>query len=150
MDKNIVAFLREDVKTVNVRFFSDVKIGENWEAVDRYTRQVAGKEYKYICTFPNVKMGDLAIVFVGERPALVEVQSVDEAFGVEPNEQREYKYIAAIVDISAYLKLQEQNSLLKQKLAESYRRNTQRSFREQFLGGMEANERQELLEVLTK
>lgn len=148
MDKNIIAFIREDVKTVKVKFFADVKMGDNWEAMDRYSMQSTGKEYTYLCTFPNPKPADLAIVLVGNRPVICEIQSVDETLDIPPNDMKEYKYIAAIVDLSAYIALMEKNKELKDMLAASYRKNTQRSFRAACLADMDDESRTRLLEVL--
>lgn len=138
MDKNIVALVREDTKTVQVKFFPDVRVVDKNGSVaalddgDRYMRKTAGKEYTYVTTF-NCKMGDLALVFVGERPAIVEIQSVDEVICIQPNEDKEYKWIAAIIETSAYDKLMEQNNAMKAVLAKSYQTTIRRQFRNVFL-----------------
>ncbi len=107
MDKNIVALVREDTKTVGVRFFPDCRIKDTSKGLvtdedyDRYSRTVQGKEYTYVTT-KQLKLGDLCLVFVGERPAVVEVTRVDETLEIEPNAAKEYKCIACVFNTAEY------------------------------------------------
>lgn len=150
MDKNIVALVREDTKTVKVRFFPDMCFDgdphKNYDT-ERYTRNLSGKEYVYVTTF-DCKPGDLALVFVGERPAIVEIQSVDEALEIQPNDTRQYKWIAAIVDTSAYEKIMQQNKQLEEILRNEYQKNVRRQFRDVFLASTSADTIKLLDEVL--
>lgn len=77
----------EKVRTVAVRFFSD-------HCSDGI---VKGKNYTYLTTF-NFEKGDLAVVFVGKTPKVVEVQEMD----VPTDDRIDYKWIADQVDLSAY------------------------------------------------
>ena len=132
MDKNIVALVREDVKTVKVKFFPDIRVSGELVCTGRYQRETAGKEYTYVTTFP-CKPADLALVFVGERPAIVEIQSVDGTLNIQLNEGRAYKWIAAIIDTAPYEKLMEQNQKLEDILRNEYQKNIRRQFRDVFL-----------------
>ena len=139
MDKNIVALVREDTRTVKVRFFPDVRVMDthgNVAIIDedtRYRRKCAGKEYTYVTTCSTIKAGDLCLVFVGERPAIVEVQSVDDVICIQPNETKEYKWIAAVISTDSYDKLMEQNRQLVAVLSKSYQRTIRKQFRQVFL-----------------
>jgi hypothetical protein len=145
MDKNIVALVREDTKTVGVRFFPDVKVvskaGDIAMEVDdfaRYARTTQGKEYTYVTT-KNLKLGDLCLVFVGERPAIVEVTRVDETLAIEPNAAKEYKWIACVFDTSEYDKLMKQNAEVAKILQDKYQQNVRAQFRQVFLAGADDN-----------
>lgn len=152
MDKNIVALVREDAKTVKVKFFP-----ESWERNAKVTdfdmiRELASaqvKEYIYLTTFDLVP-GDLAVVYVGMRPTVVEVQSVDADVNIEPNDEKQYKWIVAKVDETAYQKLMEQNEELEDILRKEYQARTRRQFREVFLAGASPESVAKLTEVLSK
>lgn len=138
MDKNIVALVREDTKTVKVKFFPDVSLAKDPDLYDRCTRETAGKEYTYVTNL-SCKPADLALVFVGERPAIVEIQSVDEILEIQPNEDRQYKWIAAVIDTSGYDLLMEQNKQLEDILRNEYQKNIRRQFRDVFLATSSAD-----------
>jgi hypothetical protein len=150
MDKNIVALVREDTKTVGVRFFPDIAFaGDAYSAKtdDRYLRETAGKEYTYVTT-KQLKLGDLCLVFVGQRPAVVEVTRVDDTLGIEPNAGKEYKWIACVFDTSEYDALMEQNKKVAAVLAARYQQNIRQQFRQTFLAGADSDTLKLLDEVL--
>jgi hypothetical protein len=156
MDKNIVALVREDTKTVGIRFFSDCKMKNTSRGLvpdvddyDRYSRTVQGKEYTYVTT-KNLKLGDLCLVFVGERPAIVEVTRVDDTLTIEPNSAEECKWIACVFDTSEYDKLMQQNAEVAKILQEKYQQNVRAQFRQVFLAGADDNLLKLLDDVLGK
>lgn len=140
MDKNIVALVREDTKTVGVRFFPDMVVVNKAGSLaqvddyDRYSRTTQGKECTYITT-QDLVLGDLCLVFVGERPAVVKVTRVDATLAIEPNAPKEYKWIAGKFDTSAYDALMKQNAEVAKILQEKYQANVRQQFRQVFLAG---------------
>lgn len=144
MDKNIVALVREDTKTVNVKFFPD--------AYKENAAQFAGilgtKAYKYVTTLDLVP-GDLCLVWVSGVPKVVEVQSVDNNLDIEPNSQQLYKWIAAKISPEYYNNLMEENKQIQDILESAYRTNTRRQFREVFLASVD-NDTQLKLKSLTQ
>lgn len=138
MDKNLVALVREDTKTVKVKFFPDSwgKATAKLTAFDMATSLsgAEGKEYTYVTTLA-VKPGDLCMVIVGVKPTIVEIQSVDTNLCIEPNTDMKYNWLAAVIDQSYYDKLTEQNDQLEEILRKEYQSRTRRQFREVFLAG---------------
>lgn len=155
MDKNIVALVRDDTKTVGVKFFPDCRIMDaktglaTVEDYDRYSRSTQGKEYTYVTT-KNLKLGDLCLVFVGERPAVVEVTRVDDTLAIEPNASKEYKWIACVFDTTEYDTLTEQNKKVATILSQRYQQNIRQQFRQAFLAGADTDTIKLLDEVLGK
>lgn len=152
MDKNIVALVREDTKTVGVRFFpdclmKDTSSGLIQEGYDRFSSTVQGKEYTYVTT-KQLRLGDLCLVFVGERPAVVKVTRVDDTLAIEPNAAKEYKWIACVFDCVEYDELMEQNKKVAAILTTRYQQNMRQQFRQAFLAGTDADVIKLLDEVL--
>lgn len=77
----------ENVRTVGVKFFADTA-----EAI------VKGREYTYKTTHTFEK-GDLAVVFVGQQPKIVEAQRMD----VPTDDRIQYKWIVCPVNLDTYL-----------------------------------------------
>jgi len=150
MDKNIVALVREDTKTVNVKFFPSKYT--NYEDVIPNAMAISLEElkcYKYVTTLDLVP-GDLCMVQVGQRPEVVEVQSVDEALAIEPNSNVKYKWVLAKIDRSYMDTLLEQNKELEAILEEGYRKNTRRQFRDVFMASVDHETQGRLLALTTK
>lgn len=147
MDKNIIALVREDTKTVKVKFFPDMLADGNSANYDRYARELAGKEYTYVTNF-ECKAGDLALVFVGKRPAVVEIQKVDPNLDILAGDSRVYKWIVAVIDLAPYEKLCDQNAKLEELLQTEYQKNIRRQFREVFLAASSTDVIKQLDEIL--
>ena len=108
MEKNLAAFLREDTKTVGVRFIKDTfsRDTENFQMTLVGTENVeayplSNKEYTYI-TDLELQVEDHVIVFVHDAPKVAIVTRVDEAVNIAPKDNIEYKWIACRVDYSQY------------------------------------------------
>jgi hypothetical protein len=148
MDKNIVALVREDTKTVNVKFFpekymkiEDVIPGAMLVELDDL------RCYKYVTTL-DLQPGELCMVMVGMRPIIVEVQSVDETLEIEPNSTVQYKWIQARIDESYRQTLNEQNTELQRLLEDGYRKNARQQFRNVFLASMDSEMQTKLLGIV--
>lgn len=147
MDKNIVALVREDTKTVNVRFFSD-KFRSLTEIDGAVMVEIGGiKQYKYVTTM-ELEPGDLCMVFVGTYPAVVEIQSIDENLSIEPNAPTYYKWIACKLDLSYYETLKKQNTEFQAILEAGYRTNARRQFREVLLQSVDSETQARLASVI--
>lgn len=145
MDKNIVALVREDTKTVIVKFFP-----ERWKHFPAKECDLdACKPYKYVTTL-DFKPGDLAFVFVQNVPVIVEIQEVHDFLDIEANAEFQYKFIAGKIDISYNEKLTEQNNEIQATLNDAYRSNTRRQFRDQFLAMTDDTTRNKLISITSK
>lgn len=109
----------DNVRTVGVRFFSDA------DGV------VRGKVYVYLTTF-NFEKGDLAVVFVGNTPKVVEVKELDPP----TKDDIDYKWLVCPVDTSTYLA----NLETAQELAQKIKNLEQDSQRKQILSALGALE----------
>lgn len=143
MDKNIVAFLREDARTIGVRFFKDnaFEKGEQVMSLDlgnvTAAYPVSVKEYTYLTNLTDLQVGDFVVVMVSNVPKAVIVSSVHEELAIEPNETTQYKWIVGKVDMESYVKEQQKNKDLSQLLAVSYRANMKQQFRQAILGSVD-------------
>lgn len=143
-ERNIAAFLRDDVGTVGVQFWST-----NWESNERDDR-LTGKVYTYLHTFPDLKLGDHLIVMVKDVPKVVEVVRVDEALAIEPNDSKQYNYVVARVDYGPYQALMKQNEQVMQQMTKAYQGHVRNQFREQILGYLPPEKRNEMLTNLNQ
>lgn len=142
MDKNIVAFLREDARTIGVRFFKDntFEKGEpviNLDLGSPAAYPVSPKEYTYLTNLTDLQVGDFVIVMVSSVPKVVLVTSVHEELAIEPNESTQYKWIVDKVDMESYMQEQRKNRDLSQLLALSYKANMKQQFRQAILGSVD-------------
>lgn len=153
MEKNLAAFLREDTKTVGVRFIKDTfststeyqmtLIGT--ENVEAYP--LSNKEYTYITDLP-LEVEDHVIVFVHEAPKVAIVTRVDEAVNIAPKDNVEYKWIACRVDYSQYKENCQKNKQIAEFMSTSYRKNVKEQFREIVLAGLDAKGKKALTNLL--
>lgn len=143
MDKNIVAFLREDARTIGVRFVKDnpFEKGEQGMSLDlgspAAVYPVSAKEYTYLTNLTDLQVGDFVIVMVSSMPKVVLVTSVHEELLIEPNETTQYKWIVGKVDMESYMQEQRKNRDLSQLLAISYKANMKQQFRQAILGSVD-------------
>lgn len=143
MDKNIVAFLREDARTIGVRFFKDNAFDVKQEVISLdlgsacAAYAVSAKEYTYLTNRTDLKIGDFVVVLVSNVPKAVIVSSVHEELAIEPNETTQYKWIVGKIDVESYVKEQLKNKDLSQLLAISYKANMKQQFRQAILGSVD-------------
>ena len=153
MEKNLAAFLREDTKTVGVRFIKDTfststeyqmtLIGT--ENVEAYP--LSNKEYTYITDLP-LEVEDHVIVFVHDAPKVAIVTRVDEVVNIAPKDSVEYKWIACRVDYSQYKENCQKNKQIAEFMSTSYRKNVKEQFREIVLAGLDAKGKKALTNLL--
>ena len=156
MEKNLAAFLREDTKTVGVRFIKDsfdrtnnykenlTLLGEQENTLPYY---LSTKEYTYITDLP-LEVEDHVIVFVHEAPKVAIVTRVDEAVNIAPKDNVEYKWIACRVDYSQYKENCQKNRQIAEFMSTYYRKNVKEQFREIVLAGLDAKGKKALTNLL--
>ena len=154
MEKNLAAFLREDTKTVGVRFIRDTfsRDTENFQMTLVGTENVefyhlSNIEYTYI-TDLELQVEDHVIVFVHEAPKVAIVTRVDEAVNITPKDNVEYKWIACRVDYSHYKENCQKNREIAEFMSTAYRKNVKEQFREIVLAGLDANGKKALTNLL--
>ena len=92
----------DNVKAVGVKFYSE-QFGDDVA--------VRGKTYTYKTTV-DLEVGDLAAVFVGKRPKIVQVVKLNPL--VSQNETIEYRWIVCKVEVADYLtNLEEEGKLIE-------------------------------------
>jgi hypothetical protein len=141
MDKNIVALVRNDTKTVGVKFFPDAwtqkAVPESNMSVVNHDELTTLKEYTYVTTL-DLALGDLVVVYVGQVPKVVEVVSVHDTLMIQPNHHIQCKWIVTKVDTAYYQNLQAQNAEMQSVLESAYRTNARRQFRDVFLASVDS------------
>jgi hypothetical protein len=121
MDKNIAAILREDTKTIKVKFFNQDGVAN-------------GPAYTYI-THLDVKEGDCVVVPAGSSDIfkVCEVYEVNEDLDIEPNSDIKYKWVIDVVDTDAAQENFRRNKEIETMLPSSYRVNARQAYANQFL-----------------
>ena len=121
MDKNIAAILRNDTKTVVVKF-----------AVEKDTL------YTYV-TDLTLKAGDLALVhgYNGKLAVVTVVEAHDELM-IEPNSDMRFAWIAGKVDLTQYEANVERNQTIEKTISESYKARMRQSFSEAIMAQLPA------------
>ncbi len=154
MEKNLAAFLREDTKTVGVRFIKDTfsRDTENYQMTLVGTENVeayplSNKEYTYI-TDLELQVEDHVIVFVHDAPKVAIVTRVDDVVNIAPKDNVEYKWIAARVDYTKYKENCQKNRQIAEFMSTSYRKNVKEQFREIVLAGLDAKGKKALTNLL--
>lgn len=122
MDKNIAAILRQDTRTIGVRF--DESYGSS------------SKAYTYVTSVP-LEVGDTVVVPSGsdDNFKLATVCRVDNDLEIEPNSSIRYKWIVSKVDFDSHSKNMERNKEIERQLATAYRANARQAYAQQFLVG---------------
>lgn len=155
MDKNVAALLRNDVKTVEVRFF----LQKDQEAYANSQRskslglgtipedELSPKTYTYVTT-ENFEPGDLAMVYVSQIPRVVRVTEVHAAVQIEPNSSMQYKWIAAKIDLGSHFLNMSKNAEIEDVIAKSYKRNLKSQFKALMLADVAPEDQQLLLAAL--
>ena len=155
MDKNVAALLRNDAKTVGVRFF----LQKDQEAYANSQRskslslgtmpeeELSPETYTYV-TNENFEPGDLAMVFVSQIPKVVRVTEVHPACQIEPDSSMQYKWIAAKIDLGSYLLNMSKNAEIEDVIAKSYKRSLKSQFKSLMLADVAPEDQQLLLAAL--
>lgn len=139
-EKNIAAFLRDDVGSVSVQFWRNGNYSDN-----REPEMLGGKEYTYLHTIPDLKLGDHLIVMVSGVPKVVCVVRLHDGLEIQPNDNTEYKYVVCRLDYGPYQTLMKQNEAVMGQMTKAYQGHVRNQFREQILGYLPPEKRNEML-----
>lgn len=141
MDKNIAALLREDCRTIRVRF-------EN----DREGQSGFSKEYTYVTDLDSITVGDYVLVETSNRqlPRIASVSGVDQGVNITPNAEFRYSWVMAKIDLTQHQVNQERNLRIEASVAEAYKNNLRRSYAQQILSGVDETKQLELKALLSK
>lgn len=127
MDKNIAAILREDTRTVEVRYTTGRTYGAKGED--------ANTTFTYVTTL-TLQPGDLVVVPYQKHFSVAEVVEVHDDLRIQPNEEIEYRWVVQKVDASRYYKILEQNRELQGVVGKAYQQNIRRSFAQSVLANL--------------
>lgn len=130
MDKNIAAILRNDARTVHVRFDQN------------------GKLYTYV-THLAIKEGDFVIVQVECHLKVVEVIKVDEELEIDPNSDIKYHWIVDRVDLESHQENEAKNAKISKTLGKAYQANLRRSFADTVMASLPDGKREEIALLLS-
>jgi hypothetical protein len=155
MDKNIAAFLRNDTKTVSVRFIKD-NFDKNNPAYANTTLLDSSSEfalsikvYTYI-TDLDLKENDLVVVFAQGVPKVVVVASVHDELQIKPNEDVEYRWVVCKLDLQQYRHNLYANGEISRTVAKSYQTNVRRQFQSMMLDGLDEAAKTKLMQLTEK
>lgn len=150
MDKNIAAFIRDNAKTIGVRFFRDYRENEANKTISldlgSQSLRISDKEYTYV-TELDFNIGDMAIVVVAEVPKVVIVTRVDEALEISHNDDTQYKWVVCKVDMEQYKQTMGDNMEITKTLAKSYQKSMKNSFRQVLLSNLAEDEQAKILAI---
>ena len=151
MEKNLAAFLREDTKTVGVRFIKDLFANQrDYQATllgEDSPMDLSSKEYTYI-TDLTLQVGDHVVVFAQSTPKVVIVTRVDEIVNILPKDQVEYKWVVSKVDYTSYNENAKKNEVITDFVRSAYRKNVKEQFRDIVLAGLDAKGKKALSNLL--
>lgn len=171
MDKNIAALLREDARTVHVRILSEpseiaqaagplsasekrLRAQLNYGCVEVIAEDfpsqppVSAKPYTYV-THLDLQVEDYVVVPAAGQLKLARVARIDDGVKIEPNSSVAYAWVVCRVDMADYQANLERNKEITSAVAEAYKVNMRRSFRQQILSGVEGPEADRLQALLT-
>lgn len=141
MDKNIAALLRNDTRTVEIRFPQSQYRGESTE------NGWSPKTYKYVTTFQHM-VGDLVVVEAAGEIKVGRIEVVHNNVDIRPNEDVAYKWVIQTIDTSVHSANVERNREIEETVSVAYRKNLQRSFAQQILAGVEDSDKEKLTKLL--
>ena len=152
MEKNLAAFLREDTKTVGVRFIKDLFANSaNYQQTllgeDSNPIQLSTREYTYVTDIP-LEVGDNVIVFAQDIPKVVIVTRVDDILNLNPKDTIEYKWVVSKVDYTSYNENAKKNEVITDFVRSAYRKNVKAQFKEIVLAGLDAKGKKTLSNLL--
>lgn len=151
MDKNAVAFIRNDVRTLTVAFIDSEK-GNTERYNDEALRQRAMpyQKYTYLTIDPSIQAGDWVIVEVNGIIKSVYVVTASDELTIEPNAPVEYKFIVGRIELAQYRQLLDQNAKIADLLRASYRSSIREGFRNTLLSGLPQDQQTTISLLLSK
>ena len=165
MDKNIAAFLDTTAYTVHVVFSTSkapkaytyicnipgVKAGD-WVVVDApdYDASIQAREAGIPHEWTVPKAPNAMSTVLRGIPKLVLVVGVDPDVSIAPDSDKEYGWVIATLDMTAYRETLARNSQINGLVADAYKAAMRKSFAERILGDMSTDNKDKLLSLLHK
>jgi len=144
-EQNIAALVREDTKTIGVRFYQASREEEAAKSFNpAYGRQypdtrvsdMSPKEYTYVTNL-DFKQGDLAVVRAGVALKVAYVSRVDEGCDIEPNLDVKFSWVVDKVNQEEYEKQLDINKQLEETVNKAYKQNVKNQFRQLVMGSID-------------
>ena len=148
-EKNIAALVREDTKTIGVRFYQgerDYKTSSQTAQrvdivdivdLDTLVSGLSPKEYTYV-THLDFKIGELAIVKAVGELKVAYVSRVDEGCEIEPNLNMKFSWVVDRVNQDEYENQMNINKQLEDTVNKAYKQNVKNQFRSLVLGSIDS------------
>ena len=151
MDKNAVAFIRNDVRTLSCVFLPNDRDTQeiSFEPSSISARVKGLKAYTYLTTDPDITKGDWCVVIASGQPKVVYVLSAKDSLEIEPNAPYTYAFVVSKVDFIPYNTLLEQNSKISELVKASYKESIRRGFRETLLAGLPTDQQSAITILLS-
>lgn len=153
MDKNAVAFIRNDVRTLSCVFIPSERNSIPLQDLSRKTilhRTRDLQTYTYLTIDPDVQAGDFCVVMAQGQPKVVYVKDAKDELTIGINSGFEYVFIVSKIDFGPYTRLIEQNKLISDTIRTSYKATMREGFRQALLAGLPADKRDSLSILLNK
>lgn len=155
MERNIAALMRQDCRTVKVRFdltAAEFDTLDEENAVPEPPKRLraplaAGKSYTYV-TDLTLAPGDVVVVAAAGELKLAWVASVDGEVDIEPNSAVQIKWVKALVDFGHYEQCQAKNAEIERMVSDAYKVNLRRSFANQILSAVDEASRERITKLL--
>lgn len=149
MDKNAVAFIRTDVRSLECVFITTEKGRTTPLSNEEISLQASsGKKYTYLTTDPTIKEADWVLVMANGIPKAVFVVSASFDLDIEPNADYTYAYIISKVDFAEYNRLNSQNRAISDMLRSSYKETLRQGFRNTLLAGLAEDQQNQITLLL--
>ena len=151
MDKNAVAFIRDDVRSIEVVFIESVKGSRvPLSAEDIASMASVSKRYTYLTIDPTIQVHDWVLVMANGIPKAVFVVAADAGLEIEPNAEFAYAYTIGKVDFSAHNRLNSQNRAISDMLRSSYKETLRQGFRATLLAGLPQDQQSQISILLNE
>lgn len=160
MEKNIAAFVRDDAKTVAVRFFKEI----DWARLKReqggnlafeavlddptfLTNEFSNKTYTYV-TDLDLERGNWVVVMAMGQLKVAIVEEVHEGVAIEPNAGTKYKWVVSKIDTSNFEANEVKNSEIEETIHSAYKQTVKKQFQTMILSGLDAPAKKKLKSLL--
>lgn len=144
-EKNIAALLREDAKTIRVRFGKFNPIEEGLPEAGFAGGE--GRLYSYV-THLDIEVGDVVLVEAANEIKTASVVEVDDTVKVEPGSAFALRWVILKVNLTEHFANLEKNKKIEELVQEAYQKNLRRSFAQQLLSGVDDDARNNLQKLL--
>ncbi len=151
IERNIAALLREDAKTIRVRFYESqydkVRRENNSIANDTMETFTSQKVYSYV-TDLELELGNMVVVEAAGQFKVALVVEVDDSVKVEPGHEYQLRWVVCRIDTTAYEQNMKRNKEIEELVQQAYQKNLRRSFAQQILAGVDDTARDNLQKLL--